>query len=81
MVAVSLCHRFATEGGTRVLLDYILRFKALLQYSTEEANRTARAGMRKIVTDCLRSRESSLSHAPELAQQYQQIRATYPDLL
>ncbi len=78
-----LCRQFATPPADDedLLLDYLLKFKTLLQYTTEEANKAARAPLRTTVGTCLKSRESSLKGSPDLAEQYREIRDAYPGVL
>ena len=64
-VAAFLCRQFMSEGRTGLVLQYLLNLKLVLKYTMEEAHRAAREPLR----------------SPELAQQYQQIRAMYPGLL
>jgi hypothetical protein len=64
-VAAFLCRQFMSEGRTGLVLQYLLNLNLVLKYTMEEAHRAAREPLR----------------SPELAQQYQQIRAMYPGLL
>jgi hypothetical protein len=82
-VAVSafLCRQFESERRPRLLLQYVLSLKVALQYTMEEATRSAREPERKRIVDCLKRRESTAPMTPEVADQYRQIRATYPGII
>lgn len=76
-----LGRQLGTAQQTRLALQYLLQMKLALKYSMEEAARAARTPLRTQLVTALKANESSLSRAPELAEQYRQIRAAYPDLL
>ena len=78
-----LCRQFesASADDEDLLLDYLLKFKTLLQYTSEEAHKSARAPLRTTIGECLKSREGVLKKSPDLAEQYGEIREDYPGVL
>ena len=80
-VADFLCRQFETARAAESSLRYILTLKLVLNYAMEEAAREARAPLRERIVDSLRRSEPLLARTPALAEQYRQIRASYPGLL
>jgi len=80
-VVAFLCRHFTSEGRPRLELSYVQNLKLMLRYTMAEARRAATEPLRRSIADCLRRREASASASPELAMQYQQIRASFPGLL
>ena len=79
-VADFLGGQFELARAPRVALQYILSLKLAVQYTMEEAAREAREPVRKRIIDALKRSEREQSRAPEVAEQYRQIRAAYPGL-
>lgn len=80
-VADFLARRFEAEQNPKLLLRYILFLKVLLNYSMDQAEKEDREPIRKRIINSLKRREATVSMIPELAEQYRQIRAAYPDML
>jgi len=76
-----LGRQLGSARQTRLALQYLLQMKLALKYAMEEATRAAREPLRTQLVTALKANESSLSRAPELAEQYRQIRAAYPGLI
>ncbi len=76
-----LCRQFESVRTPESSLGYILSLKRVLNYAMEEAARAARAPLRERIVDSLKRSEPQLARTPALAEQYRQIRASYPGLL
>jgi len=79
-VADFLGRQFEIARTPKLAFQYILSLKMALRYTMEEAARGDREPIRKQIIDGLRRNEPVASRTPEVAEQYRQIRATYPSL-
>ena len=79
-VAGFLGHAFELARSSRSALQYILSMKLALGYTMEESARAAREPARKLIVDSLKRSEADASKVPAMAEQYRQIKATYPTL-
>lgn len=80
-VADFLCRQFDSARTPELSLRYVLSLKLALNFAMEEATRAARAPVRERIVDSLKRNEPLLARTPALAEQYRQIRASYPGLL
>jgi hypothetical protein len=79
-VADFLGEQFELARAPKLALQYILSLKLALRFAMEEASSEEREPVRKRIVDSLKRSEPVVSRAPELAEQYRQIRAAYPSL-
>jgi hypothetical protein len=75
-----LCDQFESEWRPKLMLSYILSLKLALRYAIEEAAKVEREPVRKRIVEGLKRRESTAAKTPELAEQYRQLRAVYPNI-
>ena len=76
-----LCRIFQGEERPRLLMQHILALRQVLVFAMEETHRSAREPLRSVIVGCLRRKEGAVSGEPDVVQQYNQIRRTYPGLL
>lgn len=79
-VAEFLTRQFESPRTPKLELQYILSLKLALKFTMEDAARGAREPLRKLIINSLRRAEPIASKMPGVAEQYRQIRATYPTL-
>lgn len=80
-VADFLVRRFEAEENPKLVLQYVLHLKLALKYSLQGHEKGVLEPVPKRIADALRRREPIVSRMPDIAEQYRQIRATYPGLI
>jgi len=79
-VAEFLGYQFELARSSDSALQFILSMKLALGYTMEESARAAREPVRRLIVESLKRSEADASKVPAMAEQYRQIKATYPAL-